>query len=75
MKLIQATLKRNTKGIVFIKTALVYVCIYTSASPDAILTTELACLHCAKSHLADFVWEKCHEEIFIAATHHKDEQV
>ena len=83
MNLIQTTLKKNTTGIMCINTAMlllyyvnfIILCIYTSASADDILTTELACLRCAKSHLTDFVWEKCHESTFIAATHHKDEQV
>ena len=56
-------------------TAVYMIGISNTASADALLVTELACLHCAKSHIADFVWEKSYENVFIAASHHKDEQV
>ncbi|CAI8056140.1 Thyroid adenoma-associated protein homolog [Geodia barretti] len=46
-----------------------------TATADAVLTTELACLRCAKSHLANFSWGHGYEKTFIAATHHKDEQI
>lgn len=47
----------------------------TDADTCSVLTTELACLRCAKSQLKNFLWEKSHETAFIAATHHIDEQV
>ena len=55
--------------------------IYALLTPSAtvnrcsVLTTELACLCCAKSHLKNFSWESWHKTTFIAATHHIDEQV
>lgn len=52
-----------------------YVLPFISASPDSILTTELACLRCAKGRQRGFMWAESHEATFTAAMHHIDEQV
>ena len=73
------TLKYNCSTIyslnVFDTHAFIVLLFVSSATADAVLTTELACLRCAKNYLANFSWDQSYEKTFIAATHHKDEQV